>query len=184
MDEKRIIFLGRLKETKGINEFINACINAKLEIRENGYKCEIYGAGQTEELQKRIDETGCNDIIAIKGHINDSQKILQSSRVFCSLQKYGNYPSQSLLEAMSCGNYCIVSDIRDSDRLIKPEFGCLVDQNPKAIAHAIITAMNIPTEQYPAIANAARAFLLENHTVEKSALHYKEIFLSLKERIK
>ena len=40
------------------------------------------------------------------------------------------------------------------------------------------------TEQYPAIANAARAFLLENHTVEKSALHYKEIFLSLKERIK
>lgn len=170
---KTITFLGRLQEGKGIRLFVEAALNIKEAIRANGFTCEIYGSGaQQPEIEKLINENGCEDIIRLCGHVDSSVGILKSSRIFCSLQPYGNYPSQSLLEAMACGNYCIVTDTSDSHLLMNDSFGTLIEQKPDALSAALIQAMIIPEERYREIARCSREFLHNNHTVDISASYY------------
>lgn len=176
---KEIVFLGRLIECKGIMLFAEAVVSISDEIRAKGFICNVYGSGnQEKEIIRIIEEHGCTDIVHIQGHINDSAEALHRSMIFCSLQTYGNYPSQSLLEALACGNYCIVTDVSDSHLLIKDSFGSLIEQNKETLAAALLKAMEILADQYEAIGKESREFLLNHHTVERSAEYYDAVLSS------
>ena len=174
--EKTITFLGRLQEDKGIRLFVDSAIEIAEEIRKKGFVCKIYGSGvQKDEIENIIKETHCEDIIHLCGQIEDSADVLRVSTIFCSLQKYGNYPSQSLLEALACGNYCIVTDTADSHLLINDNYGALIKQERAALSKALIQAMDIPIDRYKQISESSRAFLYNNHSLEKSAEYYNKL---------
>lgn len=175
--KKEIIFMGRLVSFKGIDLFVDAIIKVADKIREKGYCCYIYGHGDMEqEIKDTITNNNCEDIIICKGHITDSSEVFMTSRIFCSLQTLGNYPSQSMLEAMACGNYCIVTDTYDSHLLVKDSFGQLVSQESNSLSKAIVQAMSFTDEKFEQIAIDARLFVLQNHTIQLSADYFAEIF--------
>ena len=178
--KKEIVFLGRLVDFKGIRLFVNSMITIAQEIRNEGYQCYIYGHGELEEeIKATVSENNCDDIIHCLGHIPDSNKVLAKSRVFCSLQTMGNYPSQSMLEAMACGNYCIVTDTYDSYLLIDDSFGTLVNQDEKSFSDAVVHAMKFSEEQYKYISKNARDFLHKKHNIQLSAEYFTDLFTGL-----
>ena len=178
--KKEIVFLGRLVEFKGIMLFVNSVIKIADSIRKNGFECNIYGHGNLEnKIKEIIIQNNCQDIIHCVGHIDDSYNALTRSRIFCSLQRLGNYPSQSLLEAMACGNYCIVTNTYDSNLLVNDSFGILINDDVDSLSEALLEAMRLSESEYIKISEEARSFLKVNHNIQRSAEYFENIFYNL-----
>jgi glycosyltransferase involved in cell wall biosynthesis len=78
------------------------------------------------------------------------------------LQVLENYPSQSLLEAMACGNAVVATDVGETWRLVDDENGIRAPPRPDAIADAIVELLTNP--DLPQLAFASRQRVLEEHT--------------------
>jgi glycosyltransferase involved in cell wall biosynthesis len=130
--------LDPIKNTHLLVEAVNIIVNIKKESLR-GFLVHIVGDGPEK---KRI-----NDLIMfynLQNHIitsytYDSSELLKRSKIFVSIQQTNNYPSQSLLEAMACGNAVIASNVGETRLLVDETNGILVELSAVSIADAILT---------------------------------------------
>lgn len=123
--EKAILFCGSIIPQK----------NFKLAFE--AYK-EYCKSGDVESLAvfyliaPDINKELCDEIITFNassagkiviGGYSDLDLLLRKSCVFLSLQDYDNYPSQSLIEAMSFGCTVIATNFGETSKLVKVEYG-------------------------------------------------------------
>ena len=173
--EKYIIFSGRLIKEKGILLFIEAIVAIKNEIILKDYKVIILGDGNLKEkIEQIIQDNELQKYVEIKYTLN-VEKIVRKGKIFCSLMPDGNYPSQSLIEALSCGLFCIVTDTGDSHLMIRNSFGILIKQNKEELIKALKQAMSLSEKDYQEIKSSAVNFIKENYTIDKSEEHYRKI---------
>lgn len=92
-------------------------------------------------------------------------RILAQSSIFVSLQREENYPSQSLLEAMACGNAIVATDSGETWRLVDSTNGVRVDCDAEPIGAAIVRLLDDP--QLRQRQEASRQRILTEHTPEK-----------------
>ncbi len=171
-----ILFAGRLMEQKNPKLFINSMVSIREKLIEKNFKCWICGEGPLKnELISYVKKYGCEDVIEIKGYVN-MEEITPICKVFCSLQNKENYPSQSLLEAISCGCYCIASNRGDTYRIVKNDFGELVELDKSSICNSILNVIEKTNSQWMFIENKAMEFANNNFNVNKAVKHYDEIF--------
>lgn len=173
---KIIVFAARLTEGKGVLEFVDALVLCKNSLVEHGYCVMICGEGNLKE--KVIESIKSHDlgrVVQIEGY-RDMENILPYTRVFMSLQENENYPSQSLLEAISSGCWCIATNVGNTHLLVKPEFGELVKGTSVNIAQAVHNAMLMTDNQFETISISARNFAEANFDINASINHYKRIF--------
>ena len=107
-----VTFAHRFLPRKNGLLFARACVRF-LE-RNPGWSVAMHGRGPEESA---IAETLAPFIAAGRvsfGHRRDLSDTLKATRVFVSLIEPDNYPSQSVLEAMSCGAAILVSDTGES----------------------------------------------------------------------
>ncbi len=175
--EKNIIFSGRLVAIKKPDMFIEAMIKIKDVLREKGYTCLICGDGDDEpksRLEAMIKESGCEDIIKMIGYAN-MEDILPASRIYCSLQTISNYPSQALIEAIACGNYCIATYHQNDDLLIKPEFATFIEDTADSLAEAVLKATEFDEQKWTDISKNASEFALKNCHIDNQVNHYRNL---------
>lgn len=169
---KTIVFLGSLEDIKNPLLFVDSIILIKEELREQKYKVLICGSGSLEkEIKKRVQTNELIDLITVMGQV-DSERILPSANIFVSIQNFNNYPSQSLLEAISSGCYIVASNEGDTKLLIKSEFGELVNLNKEEIAQGILKYLFLEDSKKIIALNSARDFALENFEEKNSVNHY------------
>lgn len=102
--------------------------------------------------------------------------LLEKSKVFCSIQKNENYPSQSLLEAMLAKNYIVATNVGDTQRIVKESFAALVPNNsPEKIAEAVISFFQLSENVQDEITTRSQAFVLANCSIDK----FVEYFLTI-----
>lgn len=167
-----IVFSSRLIEEKNPLLALKAVNLCKNELRNNKYKILICGNGQ--ELQSLVEYVKINDLddlVDFKGYIN-AKTILPNARVFLSLQKNENYPSQSLLESISSGCYIIASDVGDTKLIVKNDFGKTVDLNEVDICKEIVKYLNYSEEEKNQIVINSRRFAEENFHIKKSVKYF------------
>lgn len=137
---KEIVFAGRLVQEKNPLLLIQAL--AELQREEQsllaGWRVYILGQGPMKQaIKTEIGKAGLDYIISIS-HVACTSTFLRHSRIFVSLQKTENYPSQSLLEAMASGNAIIATDVGETRRLVDAKTGLLVhEDNPLSLAKAL-----------------------------------------------
>lgn len=122
---KKIMWMGSFEEQKQPMILLRAIKEISSILRKNDYSVEFYGKGSLENsMKKYIELNNLNDLVKI-GFVKNTHDILEEASVFVSSQKYTNYPSQVLLEAMD--NYCIpiASDVPDTHLLVTPKNGFL-----------------------------------------------------------
>ncbi|MEJ7862272.1 MAG: glycosyltransferase family 4 protein [Pyrinomonadaceae bacterium] len=110
-NEKTIIFLGRLHESKGLREIIEACRVLKEENLQFRFRC--FGAGESKDffVGEMTSILGANFFYGgiISGE--DKWKELSRSDIFLLPSRYGEGLPVAMLEAMAAGCVVLVSEM-------------------------------------------------------------------------
>lgn len=171
-----IVFSSRLINGKNADLFIKGIALAATAIKKNGYHCYICGAGKQLNMLKKLSENkGCSDFLEFTNFI-DMESILPYAKIFCSLQQDENYPSQSLLEAISSGCYCISTNVGDTNIIVKEEFGTLINIDEYELADSLIKAVNFKKSNWNKISLSAREFAMLNFRKDRAVTYYQNIF--------
>lgn len=173
---RQIVFLARLEKMKGGSLFVHAVALCAGQLREMGYEVVLAGNGsQYEPLKKLVREKGLEDCLKMPGYVSP-ETYLKKAEVFCSLQEIENYPSQSLIEAISCGCFIIATNVGNTAEIVKEGFGELVDSTPEAVSHAILAYINSSEEEKEHFSVSAVEFAEKKFDAENSSRHYKMLF--------
>jgi len=140
----------------------------------NSFSVYFLGEGVLlPELIKQKEELKLNNVF-FEGGVSDTANYLKQSKIFVSIQKDNNYPSQSLMEAMACENAIIASDVGETRRLVTEDEGILVPLSAEKIADAIQFLLSNPAECYKFGTNA-RKKVLNEHSIENFSNYFFEI---------
>ena len=177
-----IVFSGRLVPEKGILEFIESIVHLKKIILK--YKMEmphivIMGRGFLYDEIKRIIKNDNYKNINIKIiFTNETWKYLSQAKIFVSLQKYSNYPSQSLFEAMLCGCIPIITDNTDSKKIISKELSIFINNkiNYDQLCEAIIKILKYSDDQFYELSNKIRKSAINKLSINNQINYFKNLY--------
>ena len=174
--EKWVVFCGRLEPAKNPILFLEAIDRLAPEMRRTGWRAFLLGGGVLRgEVEAFLRDRGLHDLVTVET-VADTSERFRRSGIYVSLQDLENYPSQSLLEAMAAGNAVVATDVGDTRRLVGPETGLLVSgRDGEELASALSRLMGDP-ERRAAMGVRARAFVVENHTVERASAHLLDVW--------
>lgn len=173
--EKTMVFASRMIEEKNPMLVLDAVDLIKDEFITSGYKIQICGDGPLEEeIKRRLSSSWYGEYVQFLGR-QDMTQIVPQARVFFSLQENENYPSQSLLEAISCGCFCIATDCGDTGRIVKDGFGIRIPKNPHKLAEAISKAISMTDDIYEEIKRFAQDFAKKTFDPQNAISHYERI---------
>ncbi len=101
---------------------------------------------------------------------------MQASDVFTLVSSLEGLPV-SLIEAMSSGMACVVSEIPASLQLVRDGVTGVVTRlrEPDALSHALTDLLNCPAKRTQ-LGVAARAFVVNDYSVETVAGRYEALF--------
>jgi len=134
----------------------------------------IMGTGSLDNRIRQYIELNNLNFVKFLGPVPNPFHILRKSKIFISIQDGNNYPSQSLLEAMSCENAIIASDVGETRLLVTENEGILVNLNAEEIADAIQKLFTTPG-LIERLGKNARKKVLKEHTIEKFAEYFYSI---------
>ncbi len=123
-----IIFLGRLHESKGLNEIIKACRS----LRESGFefRFECYGDGPMKDVFTGEMLEILGERFHFGGVVNGDEKLrkLAAADIFLLPSLYGEGLPMALLEAMAAGCVVVASEMASVASVIRDGFnGYLVE---------------------------------------------------------
>ncbi len=171
---KKIVYLGRLHEEKGIRVFMNAI----RQLRQ--YQVVVAGDGPDEELVERnIRQYGLNNVELI-GRVQGEkwrEAMLQAKVVVVPSMFYENC-SMTVLEALSYGRIVVAADRGGNSELItNGETGFLAEaENSDSFVTFIREAMELKSEEAQEIANNGRRLVMDNHNVDGYFKKLEEVY--------
>lgn len=143
IEEKKnieIAFCSRLEPDKNPILYLEAANAIKRKYPD--VKFHLLGEGSlVNEIKQFINSHNLAESVNFGFH-NNPPEIFSKTTIFVSLQKNTNYPSQSLLEAMACGNAVVASDAGDTSLLINENNGILVQLELNSIIKALEKLIN------------------------------------------
>lgn len=172
----QVAFAGRLEKDKNPDLFLDAAIILSKKYPEIIF--HIMGEGRlSKDIKDKVESSKFSNIIYHGFHPRPTE-ILADTSVFVSLQTTNNYPSQSVLEAMGCGNAIIATDVGDTRMFINENNGILVNLDVVELVYAIETLF-LNNELTKKLTNNSYSYVRANHTIEKMAEYYIGLFNKL-----
>lgn len=132
------------------------------------------------EIESYIKLNHLENIVKFSFHKNPPE-IFAKTGIFVSLQTGTNYPSQSVLEAMACGNAIVASNTGDTSLFINNKNGLLVNLDVKSLVKALDTLIKDPEKTHKLGAEGSR-FVRNEHTIEKYTEYFISVLLSAYKR--
>ena len=168
----RIVYLGRLHKQKNLFSLINALKGTKVAL-------DLIGKGP---LKKSLEQTAKNQKVRVdfKGKIehNELPQTLTRYPIFVLPSSYEGCP-KSLLEAMACGLACVATTVPGSREIIThKKTGLLAKPNAQSLRKNILNLINNPKQQKN-LGQAARKFILKNHSLDKIAAKEVKLYENL-----
>jgi glycosyltransferase involved in cell wall biosynthesis len=167
-----IAYVHRIEPDKNPMMFLNSA--KKILKKFPDVKIQLLGEGTlVNEVDEFIKQNKLEKNINFRFHPHPTE-ILKNTLIFVSIQTLTNYPSQSVLEAMACGNAVIASRTGDTELFINDKNGILIELSEDALAAAL---EDLLTHKDKAIelGRNARDYVLKHHTIET----FSEYFIRL-----
>lgn len=127
-----IVFAHRLMTRKNPVLFAEVIRAACNDQNFDDWSFGLYGRGPLEMELKKILEVPIKNGRVEFGFTRLLEEKLLKSKIFVSLIEPDNFPSQSIVEAMSCGNALLILNTGDSDKFIDHN-GVLVEKEVSKI---------------------------------------------------
>lgn len=167
------VFAARLEEDKNPLLYLEAALILAKEFPDAEF--HLMGEGRLREtIKNRINEARMSNVIFHGFHTNPTDVFADSS-VFVSIQTTNNYPSQSVLEAMACGNAIIASDVGDTRMFVNKDNGSLISLDLESLTTAMrayLSTPNLAQEQ----GSFAVQYVKEHFSIERAAEYYLQLF--------
>jgi glycosyltransferase involved in cell wall biosynthesis len=176
-----IVFTGRLEPVKQIINFVKAipAIYEAINGKEKGFKFYIIGWGSLKTSIDDILKTDAyRDIPVIFEYMENVHEVMNRAKYFVSLQLHNNYPSKSLIEAMSAGAIPVVTDTGQTRWLVKDEFGFFVKEHftTADLAKTFDRITRLPDADLEKRSQRARTFVLENYSINNSISYFIRLY--------
>lgn len=175
-----VVFTGRLHPGKGLTRAIRAWPFV-LQKFPNA-RLWIVGEGpQESELTAMIGAMGLQSRIILPGAFDTVEDVLAAADIFL-LPSHHEGMSIALLEAMAAKLPCVVSDIPGNRILIHPDENGLtfpVDDHNQLASHLVRLMEDVQLSAR--LGEAARKRVIENFSLERSALDHVALFERLSE---
>ncbi len=170
--EKWVVFLARFVDIK--NPLLLArAIPLILECEQEA-RFFFLGEGPFQpELEALMERLRVADHVTIHFEPQPT-RILNQSSIFVSLQSEENYPSQSLLEAMACGNAIVATDVGETWRLVDEQNGVRIPPTSRALSDAVIALLNDP--QLSEKQRISRERVLTEHNPERFFKYITKVY--------
>jgi glycosyltransferase involved in cell wall biosynthesis len=174
----RFTFIGRLLETKGLNELVSAF--ETISESNSNVHLDIFGDGPyKKKITKQVDSSNCKNKITLHGNINNAWQKLYESNCFVFPSWYEGF-SGALVEAMMLGIPIVASDISMNLEAVQPNYTALV--YPVRNENMLLENMNYCFQHYSKMiemGNNARNVAIEKFEI-KTIAHQYETFLKQK----
>jgi glycosyltransferase involved in cell wall biosynthesis len=168
-----IAFAARLEPDKNPMMYLEAANVIHAEFPD--VKFHLLGEGTlVNEINGFLRANNLGDAVNFRFH-NNPPEIFSETNVFVSLQSGTNYPSQSVLEAMACANAIVACNTGDTNLFINSSNGVLIDLNTENLIAALRELIQ-NTGRTKSLGAAGRNYVLKNHTLEKAAEYYTELY--------
>lgn len=171
-----ILFVGRLVREKGVHHLIAAYnrLNPRL-------KLVIAGNALHEDSYKSYlnDLTARNSNIIFTGFVTGKMlNELYSNCYMFILPSEVEGLSTSLLEAMSYGNCCLVSDIQENLEAMNDHGYAFINRDRKDLANKIDHLIN-NVYDVEKVKSAARSYALDKHSWDLIAYQFEQLYTTL-----
>ncbi len=141
--QNKLIFFGRLHESKGIEDIVDAC--GQLKEQSPDFHFDAYGSGPQQQWFVSSMESVLADRFNYGGLVWGEKKwqALQSSDIFLLPSRYGEGLPMALLEAMALGKVVIASDDASISKVVQNGVnGILVPKKaPASLAQKIASLL-------------------------------------------
>jgi glycosyltransferase involved in cell wall biosynthesis len=180
-----LVFLGRFEYMKQVTALLNA-VPAIYHVLQGMTISDVhfyfFGYGSLESKMKEMLQAERFRNVPITIEFNNKPNlILARSKIFFSLQLHNNYPSKSLIEAMSAGNIPVVTDVGQTRWLARPQFSYYVPEYFKEenLVQAITQIYTDDKNSLAEKSRSARQFVMSEHTIEKMRDYYLRLYKGL-----
>ena len=179
------VFLGRFFYVKQVVDLLKAVPAICEKLHEAGFhdfRFIFLGYGQQQQEMLEILQQPVYKNLPVEVRFSNApEKILAGSKVFFSVQLRNNYPSKSLLEAMSAGNIPLVTDVGTTRLIADPAFSYYVPEQFSAndISKQLISILSLSREAQEEKMKAAREFVINRFSINTSAAYYLDLYRNL-----
>jgi glycosyltransferase involved in cell wall biosynthesis len=180
-DLLRLIFIGRITESKGIDDIVDALI--QLNTITTKFRFDLYGDGELkDEVIGRLSPV-LNDRFQYHGIVSGTSKwkaILQSD-VFLLPSRYGEGLPMALLEAMFLGKISVTTNDASISLVIKNESnGFMVKKyDPASIRDLLWRIINLDYNRCLKIGVEAKSTIVNNYSTSNYIKRLEGIYTDL-----
>jgi glycosyltransferase involved in cell wall biosynthesis len=166
-----VVFAHRFLYRK--NVIFCSFIFREISNRFPNWRFYILGKGDKhiEQYIKMILKDNPNVIIQ---YLSDISPILKKSKIFLSLNKVNNFPSQSVMEALNFNNYLILTDTGQSCKFLNGKNGNLIIEDLDDAIDKLAIAMKMDYNKY----NESFRYLTQELSYKKFLKELNSIYLS------
>ena len=130
------------------------------------------------ELSGMVRECGLQGVVHFLGPRCDIPRLTAALDIAC-LSSWSESSPSVLCEAMACGVPCATTDVGDA-RLIVGDTGRVAPpRNPRALAAALLSLLEMPGEQRTAIGQRARKHIQESFGLTSVASAFESLYQAL-----
>lgn len=131
-----------------------------------------------KELSRLVANHPRSGSIRMLGVRNDLAELLPGLDLAVNSSRGESLP-MSVLEAMSCGVPCVVTDVGDSARAVGATGSLAPPGDALALGHAMDRMLRLPPAERRALGQAARERIRAEYGLERSAARYAALYRSL-----
>ena len=177
-ERSEILFVGRLKETKGVRELLEAFASIATERSESTLR--FVGEGPLDaELRERVAEYGLDSRVFFEGAVPNEElpSIYAESALFALPSDMEGFP-RTVLEAMACGTPVVTSDLPQLRSVVERVGETVPTGDVDALASSLRGLLDDASRRRE-LARTAREYVVEHHswrdTVEQTTDVYREL---------
>jgi glycosyltransferase involved in cell wall biosynthesis len=169
----KVLFIGRLVPAKGLDKLILSFQFIPQQFH-SGIEYTLVGDGfYRKKLENLVKKLGLESNIKFAGFTNNISQYLADASLFILPSEGGEGLPVSLLESMSAGVPCIVSNFKISDD--NSSVIALRDNNPKILAETI-TDLYLDKNRLGQLSNAVKQDFNKFYAIDKVVLKYIDIY--------
>tara|TARA_B100001059_G_C17825173_1_gene580905 strand:+ start:1354 stop:2475 length:1122 start_codon:yes stop_codon:yes gene_type:complete len=154
--------------------------------KTNNYNFKILLVGygidyKNKKLLYLINQFNLTDRIILYGQSSNIHEIMCGIDFLVLPSSYGEAFPNVIIEAMSVGTPCIVTDVGDSKRIVGNLGWTIPPNSPEELRKAIISAINIKTQNYSKYVSLSKKCVYrvdQNFKLEKMISKYENLWMT------